>query len=239
MLRRKDRKEHVVFSLNTSNIVQGGGTRFSVKIDILFQRSFYSQKFTFFAAERILFDLQRLFTIFILAVLLWKTGEPLLITLRYTEALQTPLPKMENESEQITIKVHASLPYTGNFEEADPVQKCFKVGDEFYNVVERRYENDTLYFTLQRNVNARDRFDALSMIMTDLSSDSQTHKQPASHHNTPSAKDFLTVFSPSVSPEVVVHALPGQTQQHTSVWHYNFFVPTNWASITSPPPDGV
>ncbi|MCA0237289.1 MAG: hypothetical protein LCH81_12975 [Bacteroidetes bacterium] len=183
--------------------------------------------------------MQRLFTIFILAVLLWKTGEPLLISLRYTEALQTPLPKMENESDQITIKVHASLPYTGNWEETDPVQKCIKVGDEFYNVVERRYENDTLYFTLQRNLNARDRFDALSMIMTDLSSENQTHKQPVSHHNAPSAKDFLTVFSPSVCPEVVVHAPTGQTTQRTAAWHYAFFVPTNWANVLSPPPDCV
>ncbi|HOY03878.1 MAG TPA: hypothetical protein PLO67_00675 [Saprospiraceae bacterium] len=176
-------------------------------------------------------------TISILAVLLWKTGEPLMMSLRYTEALAAPVPKIDKEDEQIVIKVHASLPYTGNWEESDPEQKCFKVGEEFYNVVERRYENDTLYFTLQRNLNARDKFDALSTILNELNSGENTHKQQPGHHNAPSAKDFLTVFPPSVSPAVVMNPTTWEIELRASVWHYSFFVPTHWSSVIVPPPD--
>lgn len=160
-----------------------------------------------------------------------------MMSLRYTNALEAPVPKMDKEDEQIVIKVHASLPYTGNWEESDPEQKCFKVGEEFYNVVERRYENDTLYFTLQRNLNARDKFDALSTIMNDLISSEKSQKQQPSHHNGPSPKDFLTVFPPSVSPVVVMHSTDWKIELRASVWHYSFFMPTNWTSVTVPPPD--
>ncbi len=178
-----------------------------------------------------------LFTISLLAVLLYKISEPLVMSLHYTRALETPLPRAAMNDEQIEIKVHAPLPYTGNFEETDPVQKCFKLGDDFYNVVERRYENDTLYFTLQRNISARDKFDALSSILNNLSSDDQSHKQQPVSHHAPSSKDFMTVFSPAISPMLVGCNHPWNSALKASVWHYTFFLPTSPLSVLVPPPD--
>lgn len=169
-------------------------------------------------------------------ILLCKIAEPLAVCLRYTKALETPVEKQQDDAEQIVIKVHASLPYTGNWEESDPDQKCFKVGDDFYNVVERKYENDTLYFTLQRNLNARDKFDALSTILNDLSSDAQSNKQPY-HHSAPSSKDFLTVFSPSDAPVLMMNATNWENFRKATVWHYTFFLPTHASPILVPPPD--
>ncbi len=160
----------------------------------------------------------------------------MVVSLGYTKALETPVSKATANDEQIEIKVHASLPYTGNFEETDPVQKCFKLGEEFYNVVERRYENDTLYFTLQRNISARDKFDALSSILNNLSSDDTSHKQQPVH-NAPSAKDFMTVFSPSAAPVVVWNNSSWENNLKTPVWHYNLFLPAGFLSVVSPPPD--
>lgn len=168
--------------------------------------------------------------------MLCKIAEPLAVCLRYTEALETPVQKQQTNDEQIVIKVHASLPYTGNWEESDPEQKCFKLGEEFYNVVERRYENDTLYFTLQRNLNARDKFDALSTILNDLTSDAKTHKQPY-HHSAPSSKDFLTVFSPSDAPVLVMNAQNWENFGKATIWHYTFFLPAPCSPIVVPPPD--
>ncbi|MCC6279662.1 MAG: hypothetical protein IT262_03615 [Saprospiraceae bacterium] len=178
-----------------------------------------------------------LFTISLLAVLLYKISEPLVMSLHYAWALETPLPKAAMNDEQIEIKVHAPLPYTGNFEETDPIQKCFKLGDEFYNVVERRYENDTLYFTLQRNISARDKFDALSSILNTLSSDEQSNRQQPLSHHAPSAKDFITVFSPMAAPAVVRHYSPWENDLKTSFWHYNLYLPTGFLSVVVPPPD--
>ena len=177
-----------------------------------------------------------LFTISLLAVLLYHISEPLVMSLHYARALETPLPKVATNDEQIEIKVHAPLPYTGNFEETDPVQKCFKLGDEFYNVVERRYENDTLYFTLQRNISARDKFDALSSILNNLSSDDQSNKQPLSHH-APSSKDFMTVFSPSTAPALVWQDRYWEKELKTPVWHYSLLLPAGFLSVVVPPPD--
>lgn len=181
--------------------------------------------------------LRILFTTSLLLILLCKIAEPLVHSLRYEAALETPVQKAQADDEKIVIKVHASLPYTGNWEESDPEQKCFKLGDEFYNVVEKRYENDTLYFTLQRNLNARDKFDALSAIMSDLSSDANSHKQPY-HHSAPSSKDFLTVFSPSNAPVFVTNAAPNwKNADKATVWHYDFLLPTLCSPVLAPPPD--
>lgn len=183
------------------------------------------------------FVLRILFTISLLALLLYKISEPVVVCLSYTRALETPLPKVATNDEQIEIKVHASLPYTGNFEETDPVQKCFKLGEDFYNVVERRYENDTLYFTLQRNISARDKFDALSSILNTLSSEEQSNKQQPLSHHTPSAKDFMTVFSPTAAPAVVRHNSLWENELKTPFWHYKLYLPTAFLSVVSPPPD--
>lgn len=163
--------------------------------------------------------------------------EPLVMTFRYEKALEAPVPKVEMNEDQIEIKMHAPLPYTSNWEETDPVQKCFKLGDEFYNVVERRYESDTLYFTLQRNLNARDKFDALSSILNALKTDSsKSNPKQAPRHA--AAEDFMKVFSPALPPALVSgHFSSLEKDRRTSIWHYAFFLPAPPLPVVVPPPD--
>lgn len=161
--------------------------------------------------------------------------EPMAASLRFTDAMETPVPKITTTDEQISVKIYAPLPYGANWEEEDPIQKIFKKGDAFYNVVERRYVNDTLYFTLQRNLNAHDAFDALSSIIEAVALDKTRH--PSQAHHTLSAEDFMTVFPPAEAPAVVRSRAQGQGLAPMLQWHYAFFLPDYRPGVLSPPPD--
>lgn len=156
-------------------------------------------------------------------------------SLHFAKAMETPVPHVTADEQQITLKIYAPLPYGTNWEEIDPVQKSFKKEDAFYNMVERRYVNDTLYFTLQRNLNAHDAFDALSSIINTFVS-AEHQKSPASHH-APSATDFMTVFPPSTPPVMVFSTHHRLCDRRASVWHYAFFLPLHCAPVLVPPPD--
>ena len=182
------------------------------------------------------FVLRLFFAISILAVLLYKISEPMVAGLRFASAVEKPLPKITASDEQIEIKIYAPLPYGVNWEEVDPIQKSFKKGDAFFNMVERRYVNDTLYFTLQRNLNAHDEFDALSSIVNALISDDQQQQQ-SSHHTTTSAEDFMKVFPPSTPPALVLCQHRRPLDLRANAWHYVFSLPTRFLTIVAPPPD--
>lgn len=157
--------------------------------------------------------------------------------LRFASAVEKPLPKITTSDAQIEIKIYAPLPYGMNWEDLDPIQKSFQKGDAFYNMVERRYVNDTLYFTLQRNLNAHDEFDALSSIVNAILSDDQQHQTPASHHHSTAADDFMKVFSPSFPPSMVRCNHELGRDLPSAIWHYTFFVPTSLSTVLAQPPE--
>lgn len=63
--------------------------------------------------------------------------------------------------QQVVIKLPVSLPYTAEWQ-SDGNHQLIRNQNEFYNIVEQRYENDTLYTVLQSNQAARDQFFALA-----------------------------------------------------------------------------
>ncbi len=160
--------------------------------------------------------------------------------LRFARAVETHIPTITTNDQQIEVKIYAPLPYGTNWEEIDPIQKSFKKGDAFYNMVERRYVNDTLYFTLQRNLNAHDAFDALSTIVNAIALGEKQQQAPIpKHHPTVSAADFMTVFPPSNPPAMVLSKHRWHHDRQASVWHYAFFLPTRWSLVRVPPPKGL
>jgi hypothetical protein len=63
-----------------------------------------------------------------------------------------------NEDEWVVVKMPVSLPYANEWEDTSGKEGLIKHGDQFYNIVEQRYQNDTLYTTLKTNISARERF---------------------------------------------------------------------------------
>lgn len=63
--------------------------------------------------------------------------------------------------ERVEIKIPLSIPYGTSWQNDDPTG-LIRYGDKFYNIVEQRYENDSLYTVMQANLSAREQFFALA-----------------------------------------------------------------------------
>ena len=63
--------------------------------------------------------------------------------------------------ERITLKVPLAIPYGTTWNNDTPEGLIHYEGD-YYNIVEQRYENDSLYTVMQANLSAREQFFALA-----------------------------------------------------------------------------
>ena len=63
--------------------------------------------------------------------------------------------------ERITLKVPLALPYGTTWNNDSP-EGLIRYEGDFYNIVEQRYENDSLYTVMQANLSAREQFFALA-----------------------------------------------------------------------------
>lgn len=67
----------------------------------------------------------------------------------------------DSGEEYLVLKVPLSLPYVATWQNDDPTGLVQYQGN-FYNIVEQRYQNDSLYTVLRSNLTARDQFCALA-----------------------------------------------------------------------------
>jgi len=85
------------------------------------------------------------------------------------------------QSEKVVVKLPIALPYSTNWEAPKEVNKKVQKGDEFYQMVEQRMENDTLYTTMIADHSARESFMELSqMVSQHLKQDASNDDQPTS-----------------------------------------------------------
>jgi hypothetical protein len=178
-------------------------------------------------------------TISLLAVLLFKISEPMVVALRYVNAVDVAASELVNIDEQIEFKVYMPLPYGSDWENKSPFPESIKRGNNFYNVVERRYVNDTFYVKMQLNHNAREQFDALSTVVNSLSFDKNQGKKQSSKTSTVSLDDLIKIFPPPVSSTIVKANYALKADLNASVWHFNCPHSTSNASIFIPPPERV
>jgi hypothetical protein len=94
----------------------------------------------------------------------------------------TTASKIVAEDEWMVVKLPVSLPYATNWEDTEGKEGLIQHGDQFYNIVEQRYQNDTLYTTLKTNISAREKFFSLVEEMNDLTGQAaeNTTKKPYS-----------------------------------------------------------
>lgn len=85
----------------------------------------------------------------------------------------------EANDEFLEVKIPISLPYTADFHNTSPTEALIQYKGEFYNVIEQRYENDTLITKIKTNQSARERFASLSdEINTILARDHSDKESP-------------------------------------------------------------
>lgn len=63
--------------------------------------------------------------------------------------------------ERITLKIPLSIPYGTTWQNETP-EGLIRYEGSYYNIVEQRYENDSLYTVMQANLSAREQFFALA-----------------------------------------------------------------------------
>ncbi len=178
-------------------------------------------------------------TISLLAVLLFKIGEPMVMALRYTNAVDVEASELVNPAEQIELKYYMPLPYGSDWDNKTPVPESIQRGNNFYNIVEKRYVNDTFYVKMQLNHNAREQFDALSMAVNSLLSNKDQDKKQSSKTTTVSLEDLIKVFPPPASSTIVKANYACRTEKSTPIWHFSATLLTSNSSIFIPPPERV
>lgn len=152
--------------------------------------------------------------------------------------METPIKiTATQEANQKELKIYVPLPYGTNWQAETPVQETYTDSTGIYNIVDSRYQNDTLFLTLIPNLNAHSQFDALSSAINQLSNDDNSNEKPSQPASSLSLSDLLKVFLPTTSPSFVCFDSEEYFQLHTSIREYTFFVPTNNITILSPPPE--
>jgi hypothetical protein len=175
----------------------------------------------------------------LLAVLLFKISEPMFVALRYENAKDVAVSELVKVDEQIELQVYMPLPYGSDWENKSPFPESVKRGNNFYNIVERRYVNDTFYVKMQLNHNAREQFDALSVAVNSLMADKDQDKKQSSKTSTVSLDDLIKIFPPPVSSTIVKADYAFKSDLNASVWYFNCPKSTSNSSIFIPPPERV
>ncbi|CAM3872667.1 hypothetical protein [Aquirufa aurantiipilula] len=119
--------------------------------------------------------MKRLASIMLLFILLYQAGG---FALRYVANSDTEFVNSESESDSYVVKIPISLPYPSNREIPQEVSGALQQGDEFYQMLDQKIENDTLYTRVVNDRNARDQFLDLADLVNEHLGD-QPEKTPA------------------------------------------------------------
>jgi hypothetical protein len=162
------------------------------------------------------------------------------MSLRYTAAEESPLSHIIDKNGQMELKIYAPLPYGSNWEDNDPTQEIFQKDNNFYNIVARRFQNDTFYLKIQCNLAAKDRFQELSAAINTALLQKTQPDGKSSTKSSFSLEDLIKVFPPPTSPTIVHHCNSAlKVGYHATVWCYTFCLPKGDTPIFAPPPERV
>ena len=119
--------------------------------------------------------MKKILSILLFFVLLYQAGG---FALQYLAPSESEAMSLDKNSETMVVKIPISLPYQTDWEAPREAEGELRKGDEFYQMVEQKMENDTLYTTIVADQNARDRFFDLANQVSEHLSD-QPEKAPA------------------------------------------------------------
>ena len=119
--------------------------------------------------------MKKILSIWLFFILLYQAGG---FALQYLALADSESISLDENSETMVVKIPISLPYQTNWEAPREAEGELRQGDEFYQMVEQKMENDTLYTTIVADQNARDRFFDLANQVSEHLTD-QPEKAPA------------------------------------------------------------
>lgn len=138
---------------------------------------------------------------------------------------------IEESGDYYWIKQPLQLPYQNNWAESRPIEGKVKHGENHYNLVEQRYQNDTLYTLCKLDNNARFRFMELAEHITDHVKEHSS--QAPSGKNSYLLKHFLKEYT-SIQRYTVLYILEWIKPFNRLFHHYQ--LSEGYFNNTSPPP---
>lgn len=100
-------------------------------------------------------------SISLLALLLYHTCRVGFVLVYFNQFYPSASPILQND-EWMVVKMPISLPYTVSWQNRGGQDGLIQSEDQFYNITDQLYQNDTLYTVLKTNIAARERFFALA-----------------------------------------------------------------------------
>lgn len=119
--------------------------------------------------------MKKFLSIWLFFILLYQAGG---FALQYLAPMESEAIVRDGNAETMVVKIPISLPYQTDWEAPREAEGELRKGDEFYQMVDQKMENDTLYTTIVADQNARDRFFDLANQVSEHLSD-QPEKAPA------------------------------------------------------------
>ena len=119
--------------------------------------------------------MKKILSILLFFILLYQAGG---FALQYLAPTDTESISLDENTETMVVKIPISLPYQTNWEAPREAEGELRKGDEFYQMVGQKMENDTLYTTIVADQNARDRFFDLANQVSEHLSD-EPEKTPS------------------------------------------------------------
>lgn len=139
-----------------------------------------------------------------------------------------------HEDQWIEVKVAVSLPYTADFVNTAPQGKLFEYKGEFYNIVEQRYQNDTLITKIKTNQKAKKRFESLADEALSQVDKSENQSQSPLKKALSLFKNLFSQYLPNeqltINPPVYCYQLCSHQ------FDYQASAPQSFFDIVSPPP---
>lgn len=152
----------------------------------------------------------------------------------FIEEMHTTPTEEQLGEEFVEITIPLSIPY-GTQWQNDAPSGLIRYGDKFYNIVEQRYENDSLYTLMQANLSAREQFFALAdQIQQEFGHDQDKAGSPLER----SAKLFSTAIKHYMtSDRQVTFFLWEVVGNNIALPAYRAILSSYEPSPVSPPPD--
>ncbi len=184
--------------------------------------------------------MKNLVVITMLVLICCKVAEPLLRVVRFEQTTAETTSFVQNENDIFEVKAYLSIPYhSENSTESITENNVYQHEGQFYNIVEKRFANDTLYLKLQNNLSARDRFASLTEVVKELSlhKDASSKDSPAKKTTALNLEDLSKVFLPSSAPEIKkCNVFYSESLPKGQPWDVTPFLTSAYLSIVSPPP---
>lgn len=174
--------------------------------------------------------------ILLLLVAICKIVEPALYAWQFEKESQAENISVYNEQMR-EIKIYHPLPYHSNWKGNNEISDLYQEGDKFYNVIERRFSNDTFYIKVQDNFSAREQFFALGDVVQKMSVENPINKNSESSKTFLTLEDLSKVYPPSFSPQLERESWTYIESSYRFYNDYSLFINSPFISVPELPPN--